>query len=80
MDLTADTGKVINQNGKQIAVYKDPAGKVHTMSAVCTHAGCIVSWNDKDKTWDCPCHGSRFDKMGKVLNGPATEDLPKNVL
>ena len=61
-------------------MYKDAAGKVTAVSAVCTHMGCIVGWNGKDKTWDCPCHGSRFEKEGKVINGPAVKDLPKKLI
>lgn len=60
----------------QVAAYKDEAGKVHALSARCTHLGCIVTWNSAEKSWDCPCHGSRFDIEGRVLDGPATEDLP----
>jgi nitrite reductase/ring-hydroxylating ferredoxin subunit len=71
VDLKTDEGKIINQKDEQIAVYKDTTGKVTAVSAVCTHMGCIVGWNGKDKTWDCPCHGSRFDKTGKVITGPA---------
>jgi len=77
MDLETDKGKVINQKGKQIAFYRDKTGKINAISAVCTHMGCTVGWNSEDKSWDCPCHGSRFDKTGKVINGPAVEDLPK---
>lgn len=68
-------GKVIDQNGEKLAVYKDEEGKVITLSAVCPHVGCIVGWNSQEKTWDCPCHGSRFTKDGKVMNGPAVKDL-----
>jgi len=49
--------------------------QVHECSAVCPHLGCVVHWNDAEKTWDCPCHGSRFSKEGKVLHGPAPSDL-----
>jgi Rieske Fe-S protein len=77
MDIKPNEGKVIDQNGEKLAVYKDEDGKLISLSAVCTHAGCIVGWNNDDKTWDCPCHGSRFDKTGKVINGPAEKDLPK---
>ena len=59
----------------KVAVYRDEKGDVHEMSAVCPHLGCIVHWNAAEKTWDCPCHGSRFDKLGKVINGPANVDL-----
>ncbi|MDD2823213.1 MAG: FAD-dependent oxidoreductase [Candidatus Daviesbacteria bacterium] len=77
MDSTKDKGQVIIKSGKPIAVYTDEKGVKHSVSAVCTHMGCTVGWNDKDKTWDCPCHGSRYDKFGKVINGPAPKDLPK---
>jgi Rieske Fe-S protein len=56
-------------------VYRDDAGGLHERSAACTHLGCIVHWNPSEKTWDCPCHGSRYDRMGKVINGPANKDL-----
>ena len=61
----------------KIAVYRDDDGAVHERSAVCTHLKCIVEWNSAEKSWDCPCHGSRFDAYGKVLNGPAVTDLEK---
>lgn len=80
MDQKADTGKVISQKNEKIAVYKDKTGKVRAISAVCTHLGCIVDWNDEEKTWDCPCHGSRFSKEGKVIHGPAVKDLPQKEL
>jgi Rieske Fe-S protein len=59
----------------KVAVYRDESGKLHQRSAVCGHLGCIVHWNAAEKSWDCPCHGSRFDKHGKVINGPANADL-----
>jgi Rieske Fe-S protein len=58
-----------------VAVYRDEAGTVHARSAVCTHLGCHVQWNQEERSWDCPCHGSRFDVDGAVLNGPAVKDL-----
>lgn len=70
-----DSGAVISRGGKKIAVYCDATGNHHECSAVCPHLACIVSWNSVEKTWDCPCHGSRFDCYGKVLNGPANQDL-----
>lgn len=76
MNLKPNEGKVIKQKGKSIAIYKDKSDKTHAVSATCTHMGCTVGWNNKDKTWDCPCHGSRFDKNGKVIHGPAIKDLP----
>ena len=68
-------GAVVRQGLAKIAAYRDPAGRVHECSAVCPHLGGIVRWNDTEKTWDCPAHGSRFDALGHVLNGPANTDL-----
>ena len=73
--IPAGEGRVIRRGAHKIAVYKDDAGRVHERSAACTHVKCIVDWNTAEKSWDCPCHGSRFDPFGKVLNGPAIEDL-----
>jgi Rieske Fe-S protein len=56
-------------------VFRDDAGEVHEFSAVCPHLGCVVHWNAAERTFDCPCHGSRFDCAGKVINGPANSDL-----
>jgi glycine/D-amino acid oxidase-like deaminating enzyme/nitrite reductase/ring-hydroxylating ferredoxin subunit len=74
-EIPAGKGAIMRQGAGKIAVYKDEKGKVHTCSAICTHLGCIVQWNGGEKTWDCPCHGSRFDTDGSVLNGPATHAL-----
>jgi Rieske Fe-S protein len=68
-------GAVIRRGAHKVAVYKDDQGNVHERSAVCTHLYCIVDWNHAERTWDCPCHGSRFDPYGKVVNGPAVADL-----
>ncbi len=73
--IPPDEGRIMNINGKQYAVYRDKQGNVHTFSPVCTHVHCIVTWNTAEKTWDCPCHGGRFDAMGFVLNGPPVMDL-----
>ena len=73
--LRPGTGKVVEIDGKKIAAYRDEAGIIHALSPVCTHAGCIVNWNSEEKSWDCPCHGARYDWTGKVLTGPATRDL-----
>jgi Rieske Fe-S protein len=59
----------------KIAAYRDEDGTLHERSAVCTHLKCIVDWNTAEQSWDCPCHGSRFDARGKVLSGPAIADL-----
>lgn len=74
-DLAPGSGAVMRRSGRRCAVYRDPAGELHTVSAVCTHLGCLVAFNDAETSWDCPCHGSRFDIDGKVLEGPATEPL-----
>ena len=68
-------GAVIRRGLTKLAVYRDDEGVCHERSAVCTHLGGIVHWNGAEKTWDCPCHGSRFDRLGGVLNGPANHDL-----
>jgi len=65
----------IRESGKPIACYRDLDGDLHRCSAVCTHLGCLVSWNAVEKTWDCPCHGSRFDIDGHLLNGPVVSPL-----
>jgi glycine/D-amino acid oxidase-like deaminating enzyme/nitrite reductase/ring-hydroxylating ferredoxin subunit len=68
-------GAVIGRGRGKIAVYRDDNGGIHQRSAVCTHLYCVVRWNGTEKTWDCPCHGSRFDPYGKVVNGPAITEL-----
>jgi glycine/D-amino acid oxidase-like deaminating enzyme/nitrite reductase/ring-hydroxylating ferredoxin subunit len=73
--LQPGTGKVIEVDGKKIAAYRDEQGTIFALSPVCTHAACIVGWNPEEKSWDCPCHGARYDINGKVLTGPATKGL-----
>jgi glycine/D-amino acid oxidase-like deaminating enzyme/nitrite reductase/ring-hydroxylating ferredoxin subunit len=73
--ITPGNGAVIAESGRKVAVYRDERGDVHKRSAVCPHLGCIVRWNPAASTWDCPCHGSRFDKLGAVMNGPSPSDL-----
>jgi Rieske Fe-S protein len=74
-DILPGTGAVIRRGAKKIAVYRADDGTLHERSAVCTHLKCIVDWNSAEKSWDCPCHGSRFDPYGQVLNGPAIKAL-----
>jgi glycine/D-amino acid oxidase-like deaminating enzyme/nitrite reductase/ring-hydroxylating ferredoxin subunit len=74
-DIPKDSGAVIRRGASKLAVYRDQTGALHERSAVCPHLGCIVAWNPAEKTWDCPCHGSRFDKFGEVMNGPANVGL-----
>ena len=75
--LSNGSGAVMRDGVHKVAVYKDEEGALHMRSAVCPHLYCIVDWNGAEKTWDCPCHGSRFDPYGKVVNGPAISDLPE---
>ena len=78
--LGSGEAAVLQVGGDKVAAYRDDEGKLHAVSAVCTHLGCIVEWNDGERRWDCPCHGSRFDPDGKVLKGPAKKELaPKPV-
>jgi Rieske Fe-S protein len=68
-------GGIVSQDGELLAVRRGAGGELTALSATCTHLGCIVDWNPIDRTWDCPCHGSRFDEGGEVLSGPATTRL-----
>ncbi|MDB4909308.1 MAG: Glycine/D-amino acid oxidase, partial [Gemmatimonadetes bacterium] len=73
--LPRGEGKVTRRKTHPVAVYRDEQGALHEMSAVCPHLKCIVHWNTLEKSWDCPCHGSRFDAYGKVFTGPAVSSL-----
>jgi glycine/D-amino acid oxidase-like deaminating enzyme/nitrite reductase/ring-hydroxylating ferredoxin subunit len=74
-DVEPGSGAVIRDGLKKLALYRDAHGTLHEYSAVCPHLGCIVQWNPTEMTFDCPCHGSRFDKRGCVINGPANKSL-----
>lgn len=76
-DIAAGEGAVLRIHGEKTACYRDDAGALHAVSAVCTHLGCIVSFNDAEKSWDCPCHGSRFAPDGAILQGPANKPLSR---
>ena len=69
------SGAVIDVKGEKLAVYRDERGAATKVSAVCTHMGCLVEWNQAERTWDCPCHGSRFKTDGAVISGPAESPL-----
>jgi len=73
--LAPGSGMVVRHGLRKLAVYRDEQGVLHSCSAVCPHLGCIVAWNSTEQSWDCPCHGSRFDAHGKILRGPATVEL-----
>lgn len=77
-EIPADSGAIVRRGLKKIAVYRDASGQLIERSAVCTHLGCVVAWNAFEKSWDCPCHGSRFDTQGSVLNGPARAPLARD--
>jgi glycine/D-amino acid oxidase-like deaminating enzyme/nitrite reductase/ring-hydroxylating ferredoxin subunit len=76
-EIEAGTGAVIRVHGEQRAVHRDEAGALHALSARCTHLGCIVHFNDAERAWECPCHGSRFDIEGSVIQGPANKPLQR---
>ena len=68
-------GAIVRRGVTKVAVYRDDDGTLHERSAICTHLGCVVQWNSTERTWDCPCHGSRFHTDGHVVNGPAIHPL-----
>jgi len=74
-NIQPGSGAVVRRGVHVIAAYRDAAGELHEMSAACTHLGCLVRWNHNENTWDCKCHGSRFDALGEVISGPAVEAL-----
>jgi Rieske Fe-S protein len=74
-DIAPGQGAVVRRGLRKVAVHRDESGALHERSAICTHLGCVVAWNGAERTWDCPCHGSRFDVDGKVLHGPALAPL-----
>lgn len=75
-DIPPGSGKTGSVGGTPVAVYNDNGTPV-IFDNTCPHSGCETEWNDADKSWDCPCHGSRFTAQGEVINGPATSPLPK---
>jgi len=76
-EIPHGSGAVLRRGLSKLAAYRDEHGELHVCSAVCPHLGCIVAWNAAAESWDCPCHGSRFDKLGRLINGPANADLAK---
>lgn len=76
-DVKKCEAKIIIEKGKKIGVYREENGQLHCVSPICTHLKCVLKWNGAEKSWDCPCHGSRFDYQGKVIHGPAVKNLEK---
>ena len=76
-ELPRGHGGVVFLNGEKVGAYKDESGEVHAVSVKCPHLGCQLEWNPDEKTWDCPCHGSRFDAYGELISGPAQENLDR---
>lgn len=74
-EISNDSGGIVEINNKKVGIYKDKNGKIYAVNPICTHLGCLLSWNDIDKTWDCPCHGSRFSFNGTNLYDPAFKNL-----
>lgn len=74
-EIAAGEGAIVRHGTHKLAIYRDEQGELHALSAKCTHLGCIVHWNSAERSWDCPCHGSRFDVKGQVLHGPAPTAL-----
>jgi glycine/D-amino acid oxidase-like deaminating enzyme/nitrite reductase/ring-hydroxylating ferredoxin subunit len=70
-------GDIVKLHGERVAAYRDDQGVLHTLDPSCRHMGCIVSWNDAERTWDCPCHGSRYNVRGEVVHNPAVHGLKK---
>ena len=76
-DLAPEEGAITSINGQRKGIYKNADGDVYIVDTTCTHVGCEVNWNQAEKTWDCPCHGSRFSYKGEVIEGPAEKPLKK---
>ncbi len=74
-DIANNSGGIVEINKQKVGIYKHPSGELYAVKPICTHLGCLLAWNDVDKTWDCPCHGSRFDYKGNNLYNPAFQNL-----
>lgn len=76
-EIKRGSGAIIRRGLLKVAAYRDDKGVLHERSAICRHLGCVVNWNSLENSWDCPCHGSRYDAYGKVIQGPANSNLPE---
>lgn len=74
-NIPINTGKIIKEKNVSIGIYKDEKGKIYKIYPYCSHLKCLLTFNSQDKTWDCPCHGSRFDIYGNVINNPANKKI-----
>jgi glycine/D-amino acid oxidase-like deaminating enzyme/nitrite reductase/ring-hydroxylating ferredoxin subunit len=79
-DLTPGNGAILRIRGRKTALYRDEEGTLHALSPVCQHLYCLVDWNPAERTWDCPCHGSRYAGDGRAIQGPTTKDLKRRSL
>jgi len=79
-ELAPGESAILKIDGENIAAFRDEQGELHAVSAVCTHMGCLVGWNETDRTWDCPCHGSRFELGGEIIHGPAVKALERKAV
>ena len=78
VEIKPDKGEIIEENGERAGAYRDEQGTLHVVDTTCTHLGCEVNWNSAEKSWDCPCHGSRFSYEGDIIEGPAVKPLDFN--
>ena len=79
-ELAPGHGRVLQTGDGKLAVYRDDGGELRALSPTCTHLGCVVEFNDAERSWDCPCHGSRFGTDGTVIRGPARKPLERRTL
>jgi hypothetical protein len=79
-DLALGEGKIVEYEGHRMGLYRDENNVLHALNPVCTHMKCQVQWNSAENSWDCPCHGARYDEDGCILTGPAAQPLEKIVL
>lgn len=75
IDVKPNEAKVVKIKGERIGIYKDQEGKLNLVNTTCPHMGCELNWNQAEKSWDCPCHGSRFTYKGEIIEGPAVKPL-----
>lgn len=80
IDVKNGEGKIVDYKGQKIGVYKDENGKIFAVVPECTYEGCRLNWDKKEKVWICPCCGSKYDIEGRVIHGPATQNLTKATL